>query len=256
MRTTASICMMIVLSLAATCASAAESGTRERAFLKALELFDAAKTPKDYRESAKELESILADGFIGGAVYYNLGNAYYRAGEYGKAILNYRKAKPYRPQDPYLSANLQQALAVAPGRLPEPAPPWWTHVLFWTDWLGFPTKVRITGLGCILAAITTVLAVLLHRPRLYLLTAVLLLGSLALGVDMGLRQAEVNRSRRAVITGETIARKGTGQSYEPAFDQPLRGGAEFEVLTETNDWTFGHFEGIGDGWVRDEFVAR
>jgi hypothetical protein len=91
---------------------------------------------------------------------------------------------------------------------------------------------------------------------LYLLTAVLLLGSLALGVDMGLRQAEVNRSRRAVITGETIARKGTGQSYEPAFDQPLRGGAEFEVLTETNDWTFGHFEGIGDGWVRDEFVAR
>jgi hypothetical protein len=76
MRTTASICMMIVLSLAATCASAAESGTRERAFLKALELFDAAKTPKDYRESAKELESILADGFIGGAVYYNLGKAY------------------------------------------------------------------------------------------------------------------------------------------------------------------------------------
>jgi hypothetical protein len=253
---TASICMMIVLSLAATRAPAAESGTRERAFLKALELFDSAKTSKDYREAAQELESILADGFISGAVYYNLGNAYYRAGEYGKAILNYRKAKPFRPQDPYLNANLQQALAVAPGRLPEPAEPWWTHVLFWTDWLSFPAKVRMTGVGCILAAITAVLAFLLHRPRLYGLTAVLLLSSFAFGVDMGLRQSEVNGSRRAVITGETIARKGTGQSYEPAFDQPLRDGAEFEVLSETNDWTFGHFEGIGDGWVRDEFVAR
>lgn len=256
MRMIASICMMLALNLAAVDVSAAESETRERTFLKALELFDAAKSPQDYRASARELESILADGFKSGAVYYNLGNAYYRAGEYGKAILNYRKAKPYRPQDPYLAANLQQALAVAPGRLPEPAPPWWTHVFFWTDWLAFPTKVRMTGVGCILAAITIALAVLLHRPRLYLLTAVLLLVSLAFGVDAGLRQAEVNGSRRAVITGETIARKGTGQSYEPAFDQSLRDGAEFNVLSETNDWTFGHFEGIGDGWVRDEFVAR
>ena len=55
-------------------------------------------------------------------MYYNLGNAYFRAGEYGRAIAAYRKAKPYRPRDPYLEANLRQALSVAPGRLPEPPP--------------------------------------------------------------------------------------------------------------------------------------
>ena len=59
-----------------------------------------------------------------------------------------------------------------------------------------------------------------------------------------------------MITGETVARKGIGKDYEAAFDSPLKDGAEFMVLEEINGWTFGHFNGIGDGWVRNEFVAR
>ena len=41
--------------------------------------------PIDLGNSGR-LESLLADGFRNGAVYYNLGNAYFRAGEYGRAI--------------------------------------------------------------------------------------------------------------------------------------------------------------------------
>jgi tetratricopeptide (TPR) repeat protein len=251
-----SVLFFLLLSLLAVDVSAADSGARERAFVRSLELFDAAKSPSDYRESAKELESIVADGFRSGAVFYNLGNAYYRAGEYGRAIINYRKAKPYRPRDVYLSANLQQALAAAPGRLSEAPRPWWTHVLFWTEWFSYPTKVRLACLGGMLAAITTAVAVLLRRPKLHLGTLALLLVAAALSLDAGLSSSTGVESSRAVITGETVARKGTGNSYEPAFDQPLRDGAEFQILNETNDWTFGHFEGIGDGWVRNEFVAK
>ena len=80
------------------------------------ELFDNAKSADDFRAAATTLESLVEEGFRNGAVYYNLGNAYYRAGEFGRAILNYRKAKPYRPQDPLLEANLQQAIAAAPGK--------------------------------------------------------------------------------------------------------------------------------------------
>jgi hypothetical protein len=245
---------VMLLILIQCTASAADPGTHERAFLRALELFDSATSPDDYRASARELESILADGVQSGAVYYNLGNAYYRAGEYGRAILNYRKAKPFRPRDPYLESNLQQALASAPGRLPEQPAPWWTHVLFWDDWISFRRKVQITGLCMILAATLFAAAAVLRRPRIHLGVAALCCVSLALGIDAFL--SNPGSANRAVITGETIARKGTGKDYEPAFDQPLRDGAEFTVLSETADWTFGHFEGIGDGWVRNEFVAR
>lgn len=234
----------------------ADHSERERAFTRALELFDAAKSPEDYRESARTFESVLSGGFQNGAVYYNLGNAWYRAGEYGRAILNYRKAQLFRPRDSYLNANLEQALATAPGRLAAPPRAWWNHVLFWNQWLSYPLKWRMFFVGWMLLAIVTSAAVVLRITRLTipLIGAVLIL--CLLGIDCWVTDQQVNHSRRAVITGETVARKGIGESYEPAFDQPLRDGAEFEILAVTTDWTFGHFESVGDGWVRNEFVAR
>jgi tetratricopeptide (TPR) repeat protein len=235
---------------------AADPGTRQRTFVRALEVFDAAKTPADYREAAALLESLLADGFRNGAVYYNLGNAYFRAGEYGRAIASYRKAKPYRPRDPYLEANLRQALSVAPGHLPEPPPPWWSHVLFWSGWLSFPEKAYGAFAGCLLGALTACAALLLRRPRAYVIVAALIVIAAVLGLDAGLTYAEIAGSRHGVVTHETIARKGIGKDYEPAFDQPLKDGAEFTILSENGDWIFGHFEGIGDGWLRREHMAR
>ena len=249
------ICLLLT-GLLVTNLPAADRGDRERAFVKSLEQFDSAKTPDDYREVARTLESIVSNGYQSGAVYYNLGNAYYRAGEYGRAILNYRKAKPYRPRDPYLTANLEQAIAASPGHLPESPAPWWSHVLFWSGWMSYPTKIHVVFFGLTLAAVTTLSSVLLQKKRLHWITASLLVVSLAVGIDGWIAHAEITSSDRAVITGETTARKGTGTSYEAAFDQPLRDGAEFRILKETSDWTFGHFENIGDGWVRNEFVAK
>lgn len=235
---------------------AAYTGNREQTFAQGLARFDAARTADGYREAARLFESMLADGYRNGAVYYNLGNAYFRAHEYGRAILNYRKALPYRPRDPYLAANLEQALAVSPGRLPSPPRAWWKHILFWSDWLAYPTKIY-TALACAaVSAVALALATCLRRPRLHLVTLALLIVAAALGGDGYLCHPDVTDGIRAVITGETIARKGTGDSYEPAFDQPLRDGAEFRVLRTAKGWTFGHFHSIGDGWVRNEFVAR
>lgn len=248
--------LLIIAALWPANAIAQETSSRERSFVRALDLFDEAETPEQYREAAKELESILADGFRSGAVYYNLGNAYFRAGEYGRAILNYRKAKPYLPRDPYLKANLQQAIAASPGKLAAPPAPWWSHVLFWSDWFSFPTKVAVCCIALCTAALVLMIAVMIRKSQLLWLAPVFLLFGLLVGLDVILNNAETIGGQRAVITGETVARKGTGNSYEPAFDQPLRDGAEFQVLSESSDWTLGRFEGIGDGWVRNDFVAR
>ncbi len=248
--------LVMLVTAPQTNASAVEPGERQRTFIRALETFDAAKTPADYRESAAILESLLSDGFRNGAVYYNLGNAYFRAGEYGRAIAAYRRALPYRPRDPYLQANLRQALSVAPGRLPEPPPPWWTHVLFWSGWMSFPGKVHAAFAGYLLAALLAVVALLLRRPRVYWLSAALAVVAVVLSIEAGLAHANMVHTRRAVVTGETTARKGIGKDYEPAFDQPLKDGAEFTIVAENGNWVLGRFEGIGTGWLRKEFVAE
>src|SRR5262245_51415443 len=184
---------LVVLTLSVVLSgtsSAADAGARQRTFVRALEVFDAAKTPRDYRESADLLESVLADGFRNGAVYYNLGNAYYRAGEYGRAIAAYRKAKPYRPRDSYLEANLRQVLSVAPGRLPEPSPAWWSHVLFWTGWLSFPEKAYASFAACVFAPLIAIAGLLFHRPRAYWFAALLALFAAVLTLDAGLSYSD------------------------------------------------------------------
>jgi tetratricopeptide (TPR) repeat protein len=247
------ITLLIVILPGVT--SAADLGARQRTFVRALEVFDAARTPRDYHDSAVLLESLLADGFRNGAVYYNLGNAYYRAGEYGRAIAAYRKAQPYRPRDPYLAANLRQALAVAPGRLAEPPPAWWRHVLFWNGALSFPEKAYGAFAAFLVASLTACAACVLRRKSGYRISAALVAAGAILSLDAALSYADVAGSRHGVITKETIVRKGIGRDYEPAFDQPLKDGAEFTVLSENGDWILGHFEGIGDGWLRRENTA-
>jgi len=232
------------------------SSDRQRDFLRSIELFDAAKSPEDFRESAKLLESIVSDGFRSGVVFYNLGNAYYRAGDFGRAILNYRKAKPYRPSDVLLEANLQQAFISAPGKLPDLPRPWWDHVLFWTESIAYPTRVAIALGLFVLAPLVVLCAFLFQRKRLIWMASAITGVAILFVFDAVLNSPENASLNRAVITGETVARKGIGKDYEAAFDSPLKDGAEFVVLQETNGWTFGHFAGIGDGWVRNEFVAK
>jgi tetratricopeptide (TPR) repeat protein len=232
-----------------------EPGTRERTFVRALELFDHAKTAGEYREAAQLFESLLTDDYQNGAVFYNAGNAYFRAGDFGRAIANYRKAKIFRPRDARLDANLRQALAVAPGRLAQPPEPFWKHILFWSEWLSFPEKFQaIFGVFCLGLAFG-VSAVLLRRKRLFWFAGFGLAITLVLSVDAFLTDANMH-SRHAVVTAETMPRLGSGDRYEAAFNQPLKDGAEFTIIDRNGDWVLGHFEGIGDGWVRRDSIAE
>ena len=63
----------------------------------------------DYRKAAALYGSALEQGIDNGHVYYNLGNAHYRLGQYGLAIANYRRALRQLPSDPDVLANLSLA---------------------------------------------------------------------------------------------------------------------------------------------------
>ncbi|MFA5831930.1 MAG: SH3 domain-containing protein [Bacteroidota bacterium] len=52
-------------------------------------------------------ESIIANGYENGEVYFNLGNAYYKSGKLQHAILNYERARKFIPNDDDLEFNLQ-----------------------------------------------------------------------------------------------------------------------------------------------------
>lgn len=245
-----------VFALLAGSLPAMDSGERERAFVRGLEQFDAAKKPSDYAQAGQTWRGILSDDFQNGAVYYNAGNAFMRAGQFGRAIAAYRKAKLYRPRDPFLDANLRQALTAAPGKLADAPAPWWTLVFFWTSWLSVPEKVYgAAGVG-VLGALLVLLGFAMRKRSFYWASVGVTAIGLLLAVDASFAYTEATASNRAVVVGETVARKGMGENYEPAFNQPLKDGAEVTVQEWNGGWALANVPGIGTGWIRRENLAE
>jgi len=114
-------------------------------FQRAQEGFDQAQQPDDFLRVAAQYQEILDGGLVSGAVLYNQGNAFIRAGQRGRAIACYRQAARYRPRDPYLQANL--AFAVEAVSTEAPRKSLAEYILFWQNWLSYPEKLLIDTLA-------------------------------------------------------------------------------------------------------------
>lgn len=65
---------------------------------------------KDQFEEAIAYYRVVMDrGVNNGALFFNLANAYFRTGNFGNAVLFYKKAKKLSPRDPDITHNLEYA---------------------------------------------------------------------------------------------------------------------------------------------------
>jgi hypothetical protein len=76
----------------------------------------------NYGEAIQVYEQLVAQGVEDSALFYNLGNAYYRNGDLGRAILNLRRAAELDPRDTDIQANLALAQSQAEDPFAETAP--------------------------------------------------------------------------------------------------------------------------------------
>lgn len=88
---------------------------------------------QQFSEAAGCYEKILAQGYSGADVYYNLGNAYFKQGRLGLAILNYERALRLSPRDEDIKYNLRIANARTADRISEMPKmfllEWWDGIL-------------------------------------------------------------------------------------------------------------------------------
>src|SRR3982074_2556990 len=81
------------------------SAADENVFAKANQAYSEAR----FQEAAEGYESLVQSGQWNANLFYDLGNAYYRVGNFGKAILNYERALALDPRHPEADANLRLA---------------------------------------------------------------------------------------------------------------------------------------------------
>lgn len=76
-----------------------------------IEAAEKAYDSKKYKEAVASYEKLVKDGYKSYQLYFNLGNAYYRNNELGKAIYYYELARKINPNDEDVRINLGIASA-------------------------------------------------------------------------------------------------------------------------------------------------
>ncbi len=243
-----------VLIAALLAGAASAQGDRARAFLDAQRAYEQATSPDDYAAAASRFRALLAGGaYENGAVLYNLGNAYYRAGELGLAIAAYRQAERHRPGDPELAANLREALSRRVDKFPPPGKSLADHVLFWTR--SVPYRTQFVWL-IVAAGVAFGLGVVrLVRPG-WPGVGWGAVGALVLAVVLGAGGALAYYRNDVQVHGVVVAAEAEPRKAPngaAAFDQPIHEGTEFVVTesraTSRTRWLRIRFAGDREGWI-------
>ena len=74
--------------------------------------FDAANKLYEegkFSDAAAAYEQMIQSGTASSAIYFNLGNAFFKSGQLGRAVAAYRDARTIAPHDPDVRANLDFA---------------------------------------------------------------------------------------------------------------------------------------------------
>jgi tetratricopeptide (TPR) repeat protein len=216
------------------------------AFDSANKLYEEGK----FAEAASAYDTLAKSGQYSAALYFNLGNAFFKSGQIGRAIAAYRQAEQLTPRDPDLRANLQFARNQTPSPTLLPTR--------WQRWLGRLTLNEWTLLAA--AALwlwLLVLAVRQWRPalnpvlRLYVLTLAILAGLLCACAAASLRETRFTRTA-IVITREAAVRYGPLAESPTAFT--VHDGAELRVLDQKDDWLQVSTDLRRVGWLRRDQV--
>jgi tetratricopeptide (TPR) repeat protein len=215
----------------------------------------AAYESEEYDAAIRLYESVLASGAQDGSVFYNLGAAYYQAGDLARALINYRRAQNFIPRDNDLATNIAlirvQRLDVQGDE---------TGLVESLSGLtsGFLTMTELFWIALVSWALWFALlsaAILRGRLREMLRGPLLIFGILALAglLFLGSRLYAATSIPSAVVVEPTVSvMSGPGEDFLEIFQ--LHGAAEVHLLEKNADWVRFSLPDGRQGWIPAEAV--
>jgi tetratricopeptide (TPR) repeat protein len=217
------------------------------------QLYDAGQ----FSQAAQGYQQLVDRGLADRSLFYNLGNAYFKQGDYGRAILNYRRAEQLAPRDADIKANLELARAQRPDQLQETDANegLFSSVGRWTrQWLTLNELAMAVLMVWVLFALLTIIFSYLPKTSTlregvqYVVAVtglVLAVGIVGLGSRLYVTQA---RPEAVVLAEEVNVTSGPGPQYVTEFT--LHNGAEGRLLETRGNWTrLALAEDELQGWV-------
>lgn len=215
-------------------------------FDSANELFEQGK----FGEAKQQYEQIVEAGEGTANVFYNLGNADFRLGSAGRAMLNFERALALDPGHPEARANLELLRGQTGAK--RAAQSWSDRVLASQPLATWTASASALGW---LAIFGTALLATRRAPAvgwLWLLVVACAAGAMVAGA--GVRAGWQNRALALITAQQAEARVGPAESA--AVAEALPAGSRVRVLSERGAWMYCALPGAGRGWIRQGALER
>lgn len=202
---------------------------------------DYAKAVQGYEEIASEYK--LKDP----SLFYNLGNAYFKSGKLGLAILNYKKSLLADPRRRATRENLDFAKAQIPLQIDSAAPAFLKWLLKQSRFVRKGEAVNLTLLFFILFLLLTVLRLTKEMRWIYPARRVVLALLLLSLVLTGLKFYDERDRDAILISPQVTVRFGPSRQEEVEFK--LAEGIHVKVADSIGDWYRINLANGKTGWV-------
>ncbi len=194
-------------------------------FDQANKLYEQAK----YDGAANAYQKLVQSEPASAALYFNLGNAWFKAGQSGRAIAAYRQAERLAPRDPNLRFNLNFVRKKVTGAESAPAESWrrWLATLTLNEWTAL--AMGASWLWFLLLALRELRPTLRRTLSGYTTTAGV--AAILLGAILASALYDQSRVKQAVIIAtNAVIRYGPLEESQVFYQ--LRDGSEVTVLDE------------------------
>ncbi len=209
-----------------------------------------------YVEAVRQYEDIAALGISNGRLYYNLGNAYMREGQPGRALLNYRRAELRMPRSDDLRSNIQYVLAQARDSIEcQGYSETLRDICFWYGRMSaaeiFWTALAFNALFWLLLLARS----FYRREALTIILGIILFLSVISGVSAAVKHYSVAvEPRGVVVVPEALVRSGTSLNDTVLFK--LHEAAELVMEVERDQWVLVSLCDGKKGWVQAGSIAK
>jgi tetratricopeptide (TPR) repeat protein len=220
----------------------------ESAFAKANQAYAEAR----FQEAAEHYETLVQSGHLNATLFYDLGNAYYRLGSFGKAILNYERALALDPRQPEADANLRLARDEA------------RALELRKDSIERYASVATVKQYTIAAAVASWVALFMiahlflsrrrSGGRIALLVLSLIVGGVSVFAIFTLENGTRGNALAVVTAKEIEARLATADNSKSVLLLPA--GSEIKILSERGDWVYAALPNDQRGWIPASSAER
>jgi tetratricopeptide (TPR) repeat protein len=214
---------------------------------------NAAYAKGQYTQAAQDYQKIVDAGYQSVAVYFNLGNAYYRTGDIASSILYYEKAHKLAPSDEDINANIRFANARTSDKV-EPLPEffvtkWWNSVILFFSVNTLATLSVLFMLGGCGLLIFYLFTNSGWAKRSAFYTSMVVIVAAIVFVFMANRQESYfGGHQQAIIFSNSV----TAKNEPDANGKPLfivHEGTKVNVLQQTDTWMEVELPNGNAGWI-------